>query len=216
MILKTKILTSKDNYFFENSIVYSLTGSLELAKLFSMLCSNQSSFGTYVEKLLYNVLPFDIIPYDDIGKRVTTVQPRTDVLKVDRNKLKIAGKVPDIIIVDNKKKTIIIYESKIKADKSDTKKIDGDIAGHIKMEKDIQKKCPKYKVSFKILSFLPATGMHLETWKKRGADTITGKDFCYFYGISYTDIIAKITNNQQSNLEELKLLFPCITNLKLI
>ena len=210
MILKTKILTSKDNYFFENSIVYSLTGSLELAKLFSMLCSNQSSFGTYVEKLLYNALPFDIIAYDYIGKCARTVQPQTDILKVDRKKIKIAGKIPDIIIVDNKKKIIIIYESKIKADKSDTKKIDGDIAGHIKMQKELQKKCPEYKVSFKILSFLPATGTHLETWKIRGADIITGKDFCKLYGISYNDIITKITNNQQSNLEELKLLFPCI------
>jgi len=210
MIISTENMKN-DNEYFESSPIYFLTGNLELSKLFSILCGTQVSFGTYIEKELKdfivekskNVLYCNFFKYKNIKKGIF----------INKDKPKIAKKIPDLIILNSDKKIITNAELKIRADRSDGKRIPADIQGNKKIKKELKKIFPEYKIENILVSlFKPQGNGNIDVWKKFGANVIYGETFLKnYFNLKFTDFENRLTKNREINN---KTLLKLINNVK--
>tara|TARA_Y100000296_G_scaffold33045_1_gene38254 strand:- start:367 stop:1074 length:708 start_codon:yes stop_codon:yes gene_type:complete len=196
MIIPTLNL-SKNEEYFKSSPVYFLTENLELTKLFSTLCGAQCSYGTFIENELKN---FILENRKDISHcNIYEFKNKKTGIFINQDKKILDGKLPDIIIFNADSKVIVNAEIKIRADRSDGKRIPADVQGNIKITDCLKKEFKSFKVENIVVSlFEPQGGGNIEVWKKLGANIVYGKDFLKDY---FNLDFSKFRMNLQKNIE---------------
>jgi len=199
MIISLNNLKNNNEDYFKSSPIYFLTENIELSKMFSILCGTQCSYGTYIEKELKefileskkNIFCCNFYEYESIKKGIF----------INKDKPLIENKLPDLIILNADKKIITNAEIKIRADRSDGKRIPADIKGNEKITNFLKNKFSNYKVENIVVSlFKPQGGGNIEVWRKFGAEIIFGEDFLKkYFNLNFFDFRKKLNKNIESN-----------------
>ena len=206
MLIDTTNLNKNDDYFM-NSPIYFMTNNLELTKMFSILCGTQCSYGTFIEKELKNFIldncnHINYCNYDEF-------QTKDKGVWINKDKKMVNGKLPDIIIYNADDKIITNAEIKVRADRSDGKRIPADIEGNKKICEELKSKFNKFKVNNIVVTlFEPQGNGNFDVWKRYGANIILGKDFLHdYFELEFSDFRQRLNLNiEHNNKTILKLL----------
>jgi hypothetical protein len=189
----------KNEDYFKSSPIYFLTRNIELSKLHSILCGNQSAFGTYIEKQLKsfifekgeNIFKCNFKEYKKIQKGIY----------INKDKPLIENKLPDLIILNADTKIITNAEIKIRADRSDGKKILADIEGNKKIKNYLKTQFPTYTIENIVVSlYKPQGSGNIDVWKKYGAYIVFGEDFLKnYFNLNFIDFENKLNKYEEVN-----------------
>jgi hypothetical protein len=185
-----------DDIYLLRTPVYLLTGDIETAKFYSNLASACSKMGYFVENTIVDLITLPIIKYENLigyDKKCVVVKP------------KIEGMIPDFLVCDPLNKSISIYEVKTNLKNLDSKQAVAEKNKHEKLHQLFSSLFPSFDVTMYIVDFIEGPSLKVNLYEKDSLlKTIDGRVFCKHLEVEYDDVLQKITEYQNINIEFIK------------
>ena len=198
MIISLNNIKNNTEDYFKSSPIYFLTENIELSKMFSILCGTQCSYGTYIEKELKSFILNETKVTHCEFKKFKKIKKG---IVINKDKPLLIGKLPDLIILNADKKVVTNVEIKVRADRSDGKRIPADIKGNEKIKNYLIHNFPDYQVENIVVSlFKPQGHGNIDVWRRAGAEIIFGEEFLKkYFNLNFIDFRKKLNKNVEAN-----------------